>query len=223
MVGVSGRLPMGKDEPRWSGVPQTPNHILAPRFRNVDRVETNGFLRGYHMTGSCRPVFDMRAPGFGDGFKRNVRDGAYWRMGLGAFCEQLPQYENHVRLNKNQVDAWGIPTLHIRGEYGVNELRMAKDAEYEIAEMLEAAGCKDVAHSGWEYSPPGFAIHEVGTARMGDSPKNSVLNKNCQAWDVPNLFVSDGASWPTVACQNPTLTMMANAVRISTFIAQQAK
>ena len=223
MVGVSGRLPLGKDEPRWTGVPRTPNHILVPRFRNVDRVETNGFIRGYHMTGGCRPTFDLDATGFGADFKRRVRDDAYWRMGLGAFVEHLPQYENHVRLNTNQVDAWGIPTLHVTCEFGVNEHRMAEDAQVQIAEMLEAAGCKDVPQSGWDYSAPGFAIHEVGTARMGSSPKNSVLNKHCQAWDVPNLFVADGASWPTVACQNPTLTMMANAVRISAFIAEQAK
>ncbi|MCB9384270.1 MAG: GMC family oxidoreductase [Bryobacterales bacterium] len=223
MVGVSGTVPLGKDEPRWTGVPQSPNHILAPRFRNVDRVWTNGFVRGYHMTGGCRPSFDMRASGFGADFKRRVRDDAFWRMGLGAFCEQLPQYDNHVRLNTNQVDAWGIPTLHIRAQYGPNEYAMAKDAQYEIAEMLEAAGCKNVAHSGWDYSPPGFGIHEVGTARMGDSPKNSVLNKKCQSWDVPNLYVADGASWPSVACQNPTLTMMANAVRMSAFIAKEAK
>ena len=156
-------------------------------------------------------------------FKRRVRDEAYWRMGLGAFVEHLPQYENNVRLNKGQVDAWGIPTLHVTCEFGVNERRMAADAEVQIAEMLESAGCKDVPHSGWDRSAPGFAIHEVGTARMGSSPKYSVLNKHCQAWDVPNLFVADGASWPTVACQNPTLTMMANAVRISAYIANEAK
>jgi choline dehydrogenase-like flavoprotein len=223
MVGVSGRVPLERDEPRWTGVPRTPNHILVPRFRNVDRVETNGFIRGYHITGGCRPVFDMGAEGFGADFKRRVRDDAYWRMGLGAFVEHLPQYENHVRLNKTQVDAWGIPTLHVACEFGFNEHRMAEDAQVELAEMLEAAGCEDLPRSGWEYSAPGFGIHEVGTARMGDRRGNSVLDKHCQAWDVPNLFVADGASWPTVACQNPTLTLMANAVRVSAYIAEEAR
>lgn len=223
MGGVGGRVPLAPDEPRWAGVPRSPNHILIPRFRNVDRTETNGFIRGYHITGGCRPAFDFGAPGFGTDFKRRVRDDAYWSMSLGAFIEHLPQYENRVELNTDQVDAWGIPTLHITCSFGENEMAMWRDAQQQLAEMLEAGGCKDVAGSGHEHSPPGFAIHEVGTARMGDNPKNSVLNKHCQAWDVKNLFVADGASWPTVACQNPTLTMMANAVRVSGYIANQAQ
>ncbi len=223
MGSVSGSVPLEKDEPRWTGPPNSPNHILVPRFRNVDTVDAGGFIRGYHITGGCRPVFDSDAPGFGADFKRRVRDDAYWRMGLGAFVEHLSRYENHVELDTNLVDAWGIPALRIHCTYGENELAMWKDAQTELAKMLEAAGCKDVARQGWEYSPPGFAIHEVGTARMGADPKSSVLNKHCQAWDVKNLFVVDGASWPTVACQNPTLTMMANAVRVSNYIVEQSR
>jgi len=221
MGGASGRIPLEKDEPRWSGVPNSPNHIVIPRFRNVDRVETNGFIRGYHITGGSRPVFDFGADGFGSKLKRQIRDDAYWRTSLGPFIETLPKYENHVELDPAQVDAWGIPTLKIRMEWGVNELTMWKDAQDQCVEMLDAAGCKGIERG--ERSVPGFSIHEVGTARMGDNPKNSVLNKYCQAWDVKNLFVADGASWPTVACQNPTLSMMANAVRISEYVAAQAR
>ena len=223
MGGVSGRVPMTPDQPRWYGAPRSPNHILIPRFRNVDRVRTNGFIRGYHITGGAKFAFNYGADGFGEDFKRRVRDDAYWSMGLGAFCEHLPQYENRVELDKTKVDAWGIPTLRVNCEFGENEREMWNDAQVQLAEMLEAGGCKDVARDGWEHSPPGFAIHEVGTARMGADPKQSVLNKHCQAWQVKNLFVADGASWPTVACQNPTLTMMANAVRISAYMVEQAR
>lgn len=223
MGGIGGTLPMGAEEPRWAGAPRSPNHMLVPRFRNVDRVETNGFIRGYHITGGARPVFQTEAPGFGPDFKRRVHDDAYWTMRLGAFIEHLPRYENHVALNKTQVDAWGIPTLNIHCAFGENELTMWEDAQVQCEEMLAAAGCRDLQRGGRPYSPPGFAIHEVGTARMGDNPKNSVLDKHCRAWDVRNLFVADGASWPTVACQNPTLTMMANAVRISAFMTEAAK
>ncbi len=221
--GISGPIPMQPDEPRWTGVPRSPNHILTPRFRNVDRVETNGFIRGYHLTGGCRPTFHFGARGFGADFKNQVRDQAYWRMGLSAFIECLPRYENRVRLNTGQVDAWGIPTLDIHASWGENERLMWADAQEQCAEMLEAAGCKNIDHGGRAASIPGFAIHEVGTARMGSSPKNSVLNKHCQAWEADNLFVADGASWPTVACQNPTLSMMANAVRISEYIIEQGR
>ncbi len=223
MGSVQGHMPMLKSEPRWSGPPTSPNHILVPRFRNVDTVNAGGFIRGYHITGGARHVFNTGSAGFGKDFKRRVRDDAYWVIGLGAFCEHLPKYENYVELDPNLVDAWGIPALRIHCSYGENEKAMWKDAQEELAKMIESAGCKDVAQSGWQHSPPGFAIHEVGTARMGDNPKTSVLNKHCQAWEVKNLFVVDGASWPTVACQNPTLTMMANAVRVSDYIVQQAK
>lgn len=223
MGSVRGRIPLEADEPRWTGTPRSPNHVLIPRFRNVDRVETNGFIRGYHITGGCRPAFDFAAAGFGAEFKNRVRDDAYWNMSLGAFAEMLPNRSNRVELNQDVRDAWGIPTLKIHCVYGDNEQTMWKDAQVQLAEMLEAAGCKDVARDGWRHSPPGLAIHEVGTARMGSDPKSSVLDKNCRAWEVPNLYVSDGASWPTVACQNPTLTMMANAVRISEAMIAEAK
>jgi choline dehydrogenase-like flavoprotein len=82
------------------------------------------------------------------------------------------------------------------------------------AEMLEAAGAKDIrVLAGVEM--PGMAIHELGTARMGNDPKKSVLNAFNQAHDVKNLFVMDGASFVSSACQNPTLTMMAVTVRAS--------
>ncbi|MBI1353323.1 MAG: GMC family oxidoreductase [Acidobacteria bacterium] len=223
MGGVGGTIPMEKNEPRWAGPPQSPNHIMVPRFRNVDRVETNGFIRGYHINGACRPTFNMSAPGFGADYKRRVRDDAHWSMRLGAFIEQLPQYENRVEINKTQVDAWGIPTLHVHCAWGENELKMWEDSQTQIEEMLASAGVKNIQRGGRDHSAPGFAIHEVGTARMGADPKTSVLDKHCRAWDVRNLFVADGASWPTVACQNPTLTMMANAVRISAYMTEAAK
>ena len=87
-----------------------------------------------------------------------------------------------------------------------------RDAAVTAAEMLEAGGSK-------EYQPnhgtemPGMAIHEVGTARMGNDPKKSVLNAFCQSHDVSNLLVTDGSGFVSSACQNPTLTMMAITVR----------
>jgi choline dehydrogenase-like flavoprotein len=70
-------------------------------------------------------------------------------------------------------------------------------------------------------APPGLCIHEVGTARMGDDPKTSVLNRFNQSWDVKNLFVTDGACFVSSGCQNPTLTMMAITVRACDYIVDQ--
>ena len=87
-----------------------------------------------------------------------------------------------------------------------------EDAGATAAEMLEATGAKDIRVRA-SVEMPGMAIHELGTARMGNDPKKSVLNAFNQAHDVKNLFVMDGASFVSSACQNPTLTMMALTVR----------
>ena len=224
MVGVSGTVPLVEGERVWAGAPRSPGHIVIPRFRNVTETTTNSFIRGYHITGSCSPQFNMRAMGFGADLKRRVREeDGYTRMGLGAFIECLPRYENYVELDKSKVDAWGIPVLRIQMSWGENELAMRKDAFQQLSEMLEAAGCRDLPTRAPAASTPGFAIHEVGTAPMGADPKTSVLNKYAQAWDVKNLFVTDGACYPTNASQNPTLNMMANTVRVCEYIVEQSK
>jgi choline dehydrogenase-like flavoprotein len=88
--------------------------------------------------------------------------------------------------------------------------------------MLEAAGAKNIVMSG-ERSTPGFGIHEMGTARMGADPRNSVLDKWNQTHDIPNLFVTDGSAFPSVGCANPTLTMMALTVRACERIIERGK
>ena len=97
---------------------------------------------------------------------------------------------------------------------------MRKDMAADMAEMLEACGVKDVATFDDEYFP-GMGIHEMGTARMGTSPKNSVLNRNNQVWDAPNVFVTDGSCMASTACQNPSLTYMALTARASAFAVEE--
>jgi choline dehydrogenase-like flavoprotein len=119
------------------------------------------------------------------------------------------------------VDAWGIPVLHIDMEWSENEHEMVKDMAEASEEMLRAAGAEEIVTRRVTDSPPGFSIHEVGTARMGDDPKKSVLNKFNQAWDVKNLFVTDGACYVSNGCQNPTLTMMALTVRACDYLVEE--
>jgi choline dehydrogenase-like flavoprotein len=88
--------------------------------------------------------------------------------------------------------------------------------------MAEAARFEITSFSD-KPAPPGFCIHEVGTARMGADRKTSVLNKWNQVWDVSNVFVTDGACFTSIGCQNPTLTMMAITARASDYIADQYK
>ncbi|MEM6376784.1 MAG: GMC family oxidoreductase, partial [Bacteroidota bacterium] len=110
------------------------------------------------------------------------------------------------------LDQWGLPTLNMDAEFKENEMEMRKDMRVAAAEMLEAAGFKDVKTYD-SMSWPGLGIHEMGTARMGRDPKTSVLNKWNQLHEVPNVYVTDGAAMTSAGCQNPSLTYMALTAR----------
>ncbi|HZF40782.1 MAG TPA: GMC family oxidoreductase [Blastocatellia bacterium] len=202
------------------------NGIYVPRFRNIRDKHPN-FIRGYGMQGNCSQGYSFgpakQTPGFGAEFKKlareNPREIPFW---LGAWCEMLPRKENGVTIDPEKVDAWGIPVLRIECTHGDNERAMAKDALETIKEMVDAAGFRTLYTSSTP-APPGFCIHEVGTARMGADPKTSVLNKWNQSWDVKNVFVTDGACFVSQGCQNPTLTMMAITARACDYIANEFK
>ncbi len=219
---VSGRLPgAGRARP-WHGPPRRPNGIFIPRFRNLDRARTRGMLRGYSYQGGVAPRFATGSPGFGLSFKRAVHDDAYWQAGLHGFCECLPNYNNFVELDPDMVDAWGIPVLRIHMQWGENERALFRDCVAEGVAMLEAAGAVGIRAAATPKTP-GDGIHEVGTARMGLDPKRSVLNPYCQAHDVKNVFVTDGAAFPSVGSVNPTLTMMANTARACDYLLESAR
>jgi choline dehydrogenase-like flavoprotein len=202
------------------------NGIYVPRFRNIRDKHPN-FIRGYGMQGNCSQGYSFghakQTPGFGSEFKKLARENPgevpFW---LGAWCEMLPRKENGVMIDPEKVDAWGIPVLRIECAHGDNERAMAKDALETIKEMVDAAGFRTLYTSSTP-APPGFCIHEVGTARMGVDPKSSVLNKWNQSWDVKNVFVTDGACFVSQGCQNPTLTMMAITARACDYIANEFK
>ena len=139
-----------------------------------------------------------------------------------AYAECLPRYDNFVELDPHVRDAWGIPALRIQASWSDNEMGLYRHMLDSAEEMLDAAGATDIVR---QQTPrwPGGATHEVGTARMGNDPKKSVLNKWRQAHDVRNVFVTDGAAFVSVACQNPTLTMMALTLQPAEYIIDQAK
>lgn len=219
--GAAGEMPMLRANP-WYGPPRRPNGIYIPRFRNLKEKETSGFIRGYGYQGGSSPQFAFDAPGFGADFKNAVREKGKWSINLGVWGECLARHENYVEIDKDTVDAWGIPSLKIHMKWSDNELKLFEDARTQAAEMLTAAGATNVRVTG-RPSVPGFCIHEIGTARMGADPRKSVLNGYCQSHDVKNIFVTDGAAWASSACQNPTLTMMALTVRACDYIVDQRK
>ena len=112
-------------------------------------------------------------------------------------------------------------------KWGQDEILMARHMQETFQDIVKTAGGKVIESYGpeqqWGISEGGQGIHEVGGVRMGDNPKTSVLNSNCQAWDCKNLFVADGAPFVSLADKNPTLTIMALAWRTSEYIADQGK
>jgi choline dehydrogenase-like flavoprotein len=143
-------------------------------------------------------------------------------MSLNGFGEMLPRPENRCTISANQVDAWGVPTLHIECTWGANELTIHKHMNASAAEMLEASGAVRIRPSA-RVSTPGNTNHEMGTARMGRDRRTSVLNAWNQAWDVPNLFVTDGACMTSSGNQNPSLTYMALTARAAHYAAEALK
>ena len=120
------------------------------------------------------------------------------------------------------MDAWGVPTLRIHCQWSDNERKLLHDMSVSAAEMLEAAGAKDVKPFV-DDNAPGLTIHEMGTARMGRDPKTSVLNAHNQCHDVKNLFVTDGACMASSACQNPSITYMALTARAAAYAVDAMK
>jgi choline dehydrogenase-like flavoprotein len=134
-------------------------------------------------------------------------------MNFGGYGEMLPRETNRATVHPTLKDRWGVPSLHVEAEWSANELAIHKDMNVTAAELLEAAGARTIRGAATGPSTPGGANHEMGTARMGRDPRTSVLNGHNQAWDAPNLFVTDGACMTSSGCQNPSLTYMALTAR----------
>ncbi len=201
-----------------------PNGIYVPRFRNVKKKEP-GFLRGYGFQGGGqREGWDrgIAQTGFGPEFKKLIRQPGPWRFSFYGYGECLPNHNNYVEIDKEKVDAWGIPVLKIHCAWGENELALRKDMPVAAAEMLAAAGAHYIEPFIGN-DPPGFSIHEMGTARMGRDPKTSVLNAFNQSHDVKNLFITDGGAMVSSSCVNPSLTYMALTARACDYAIQQMK
>jgi glucoside 3-dehydrogenase (cytochrome c) catalytic subunit len=201
-----------------------PGSFYIPRFRNLKDRHPD-FLRGYGFEGGSGTTLypeSADSPGFGKAYKKAVRDYAGATIGMGAFGEVLPRYENAVGLDSEVMDKWGIPVLRFNFKFGDNEKKMAADMAETGKQMLEEAGI-EVVYSSKDILTEGWSIHELGTSRMGNDPKTSVLNQYQQSHDVKNLFVVDGSSHVSSSCQNPTWTIMALAWRSCEYLAGELK
>jgi choline dehydrogenase-like flavoprotein len=142
-----------------------------------------------------------------------------WSLGRGrshfagvAFAEMTPRPENRVALDPARKDAWDLPILRVSCRHSPSELDLAADQRQALEDLADALRVRLHRLSDGP-APPGTAIHECGTARMGLSPEDSVLDPDNQCWDAPGLFVTDGAAFPSQGAQNPTLTILALTAR----------
>jgi choline dehydrogenase-like flavoprotein len=191
-----------------------PTGFYIPRYRNLFG-DKRPYLRGFGYQGSASRRGWQRAVrelGIGGAFKDAMAQPGGWQIGATAFGEMLPNHNNKVTLDPKRKDKWGLPVLAIDCADGENERLMRADMMNDMAEMLEAAGVRDVAPYD-RGSFPGMGIHEMGTARMGNDARTSVLNRWNQVWDAQNVFVTDGSAMVSSACVNPSLTYMALTAR----------
>ncbi|HJS53670.1 MAG TPA: GMC family oxidoreductase [Chitinophagaceae bacterium] len=198
--------------------------VYVPRFQNLHKQDRN-YKRGFAYEVYVRRGDWTRgysSPGAGAEWKDSLSEPGSWSAYMEAYGDCLPEYKNRVWLDETKKDKWGLPILNIEMEYGENEKLMREDMKKAAIEMLEAsdpAWVKEVDNTPL----PGSVIHEMGTARMGNDPKNSVLNKFNQCHDAPNVFITDGACMVSTACQNPSLTYMALTARACDYAVDKLK
>jgi choline dehydrogenase-like flavoprotein len=191
-----------------------PMQCIMPNFRNIHKQETD-FLRGYVVfSGASRGGWQGEpAPeSIGADYKESMCEAKGWNIYMSMQGETLPKETNHVRLDAQKKDAWGIPQLVTSVGYDENDEKQIKDFLIQCSEMLDKAGCKNIQQTDTRWNP-GLDIHEMGGVRMGKDPKTSLLNKWNQFHSCKNVIVSDGACMTSTGTQNPSLTFMAITAR----------
>lgn len=242
-----GFLPDLVDRPRYNEDGVGGMHVYSPWWLDNKKLD---FPRGYHLEywgGMGMPSYGfgfgmdtMRSylkdefgnpsanGGFGAGLKKDIRRIYGTSVGMAGRGESVPQYDNYCEIDPDVVDKYGIPVLRFHYKWTDHEVKQAKHMHDTFEEILTGMGAiifgnKPDESTQYGLATPGRIIHEVGTSRMGDNPKTSVLNKYAQAHECKNLFVTDAGSFVSQADKNPTWTILALAWRTSDFIIEQLK
>jgi choline dehydrogenase-like flavoprotein len=232
-AGVGGQIPALENMPPHNQDGASAMHLYMPWWLYGERAGGSlDFARGYHIEfGGGR---GMPGPGIFGGLER-FTGGAYGlrfkeeaRRFYGSFLwfdgrgEMIPNEDCYCEVDPDGVDQWGIPTLRFHWKWSRHELNQARHMQHTFRDIIQALGgtvTSPVHDDGARaIAAPGQIIHEVGGAIMGSDPTRSVLNQYCQSWEVPNLFVTDGAAFVSNADKNPTLSIMAIAWRASDYI-----
>ncbi len=236
-TGTSAFVPALMDRKRYNEDGVGGMHVYAPWWGDNKKLP---FPRGYHL--EIWGGMGMPSYGFGGQFARvqemlGVKVGGYGNpllkevksmygavVGMSARGESVALYDNYCEINPGKVDEWGIPTLRFNYKWTDHERLQAKHANVKIRELLTAMGGElfDPEIPSYERDhgllPPGAIIHEVGTARMMDDPKQGVCDRHSRLHEAPNVYVTDAATFTSQADKNPTWTIMALAWRAADHI-----
>jgi len=233
---VSGFIPKMMDLPPHNEDGVGGMHIYMPWWLDNSKLD---FPRGYHIeTYGGRGV---PGSGFMGGIHRYPKGGGYGAalkddyrryygssIGFSGRGEMIPNDDCYCEIDPNVVDQYGIPVLRFHWKWTDHEYNQVKHMQQTFRAIIAEMGGTvfspmPTKEQGYGIANGGAIIHELGGARMGNDSKTSVVNANCQAHDVKNLFIADGAPFVSQADKNPTWTIMALSMRTSDYIAQQRK
>lgn len=229
---VSGQVPLLEGLPPHNDDGAGGSHVYSPwwlyREQKAGKLD---FARGYHIeVGAQRTMPSVgyitsltdHAKGYGSKFREDMRRYYGSFVGMAGRGEMIPNEDCYCELDPDRKDKWGIPVLRFHWKWSEHETRQAAHMQRTFADIIEAMGgrvlTKIESDGAKAIKPGGYIIHEIGGAIMGRDPKSSVTNEWGQTWDVKNLFLTDGAPFPSNADKNPTLTIMAQAWRASDYM-----
>ncbi len=235
---VGGQIPALENCPPHNEDGASVMHLYMPWWLYRDQFAHKlDFPRGYHIefgggrrmpeAGMFNPLEHLTGGSYGKKFKEDARRYYGSFMNFSGRGEMIPNDDSYCEIDPDKRDAWGIPVLRFHFKWSKHETNQVAHMQKTFAEIIESMGGKvlgAVQRDGEKaISVGGSVIHEVGTTCMGFDAKNSVLNRHCQAWNVKNLFVTDGGPFVSNADKNPTLTIMANAWRVCDYLAGEMK
>ena len=216
-------------------------HVYTPWWLDNKKLD---FPRGYHIEvwgGMGMPsygfgfnhndfnrFFNQKVGGYGNSLREDVQKYYGSVVGFSGRGESIPMKDNYCEIDPTTVDEFGIPVLRFHYKWSDFERKQAKHMNETFEELIhnmdgEALQARPSKEADYGLLAPGRIIHEVGTTRMGNDPKSSVVNKFQQLHDTDNVFIVDGGPFVSQADKNPTWTILALSWRTSDFIVEQLK
>lgn len=206
------------DKPVYSWRGATLAGVVEDEVRNDPN---RGFLGGYRMELLALDLPTLPVVGLPYGWGRDFASiMENYRNIAGMFIngEDMPRADNRITLTPKVKDAFGLPVANVHVDEHANDQALRKHSQAQMSKMYEAIGAKRIIVGP---TPP--ATHNMGTARMSADPRNGVTNAWGQTHDIRNLFISDGSVLTTPGAANPTLTIVALALRQAEYISEQMK